>query len=64
MVLIELDRRGYAIIACSALERAPPLKARRYLLSELEQLRQGEIGFDHIQAELEEDIDGDVEYDA
>ncbi len=37
---------------------------RRYRLSELEQLRQGHIYFDHIQAELEGDIKGDVAYDA
>ena len=64
VVLIEIDRGGYAIIASSALDGAPPLTARRYLLNDLRQLRQGEIDFDRIQAELEEDIDGDVDKDS
>jgi hypothetical protein len=63
VALIDIERGGFAIVASSALNGAPPLTARRYLLNDLRRIRQGEIDFDRIQAELEDDIDGEADND-
>jgi hypothetical protein len=59
LILIEIDRGGYALIPSSALHAAPAISARKYLLDDLDRLHQGNMDFDDIRAELETDVEVD-----
>ncbi len=59
LILIEIDRGGYGLIRSSALHAAPAISARKYLLNDLDRLRQGNMDFNDIRAELERDVEVD-----
>lgn len=64
LILIEIERGGYGLIPSSALEGAPAITAKKYLADVLDRLRRGEIDFDDIQNEINDDIDLDQEDDS
>ncbi|MBX9583582.1 MAG: hypothetical protein K2X87_25045 [Gemmataceae bacterium] len=60
LILIELERGGYGLIAASTLDGAPAITAKKYLPNEV----RGPIKFDAIRKELEQDVSLDDDDDA
>jgi hypothetical protein len=63
LVLIELERGGFGIIPVSALNGAPPVTAKKYLMQDLKRLREGKLTFDDILNELDIEIEADNDDD-
>ena len=61
LVLMEIDGDGFGLIAVSALSGAPAVTAKDYLRDDLDRLKQGEIGFNDIRAELGRSVAADDE---
>jgi len=59
LILIEIDRGGYGLISSNALHTAPAISTRKYLLDDLDRLREGNMDFNDIRAELESDVEVD-----
>ena len=62
LVLVEVDRGGYALIPWQALNGSPPITAKKYLS---DVVGSGDIDFDHVKQELgygdsEEEDDNDA----
>ncbi|MDO9215199.1 MAG: hypothetical protein Q8Q54_16230 [Methylococcales bacterium] len=64
IIFIELERDGFGLISASALNGAPAITAKKFLIDDLKKLRRKEINFDDILNELDgsEDSDEDEDY--
>lgn len=56
VILVELDRGGFGLIPSNLLDGAPAITAKKYLSSDLADLRKGAISFDDIREELDDDV--------
>ena len=63
LILIELDRGGYGLIRSRALDGAPTITAKKYLVEDLKKLKQGKLNISDIRAEVEEEIGIDEQDD-
>lgn len=63
VILVELDRGGFGLIPSSLLDGAPAITAKKYLTSDLAELRKGASSFDDIREELTDDVGLDEEDD-
>lgn len=63
LVLIELERGGFGLIPASALNGAPSVTAKKYLIEDLKKLRSGKLTFDDILNELAPEVDADDDED-
>ncbi|WP_257285873.1 hypothetical protein [Endozoicomonas sp. SESOKO1] len=61
IVLIELDRGGFGLISSSALNGAPTIKAKNYLMEDLNRLKKGKIDFNDILYEFNPELAEDTE---
>jgi hypothetical protein len=61
LILVELERGGYGVMASAALEGAPAITAKKYLKEDLERLKNQETNFDDIRDELSGDLVSDEE---
>jgi len=57
--LVQLERGGFGIIPINALDGAPAITAKKYLLDDLKKLRKsdGDVFFRKLRKEVEEDTD-------
>jgi hypothetical protein len=55
LIMIENSRGGYSIIRSNLLDGAPIATAKKYLLDDLNKLKNGKIHFKDIEEELNED---------
>ncbi|MBI2218587.1 MAG: hypothetical protein HYU51_14960 [Candidatus Rokubacteria bacterium] len=63
VILIELDRGGYGLIAASTLDGARAVTAKKFLSKELSALRDKAINFDRLRLEVEEEFVGGEEHE-
>jgi len=63
IILVELDRGGFGLIPSSLLDGAPAITVKRYLASDLADLRRGTTSFDDIREELDDDVGLDDDED-
>ena len=56
LILVELERGGFGIMASSVLEGTPAITAKKYLSEDLSRLKEGRISFDEIRANIVSDI--------
>ena len=59
LTLIENDRGGFGLIPHQALNGAPTITAKRFLIEDLRKLKSGEIDFNDIRTELYDGEDSD-----
>jgi len=63
--LVQLERGGFGVIPINALDGAPAITAKKYLVDELKKLKKGEDEsfFEKLRADVSEDVEEDGESD-
>ena len=61
VLFVEIDRGGFGVQRHTALNGAPALTAKRYLLDDLGKLDKGELDFEDIEKELEDETPDEPE---